>query len=87
VLDRHLSIARLRGANRRFIEQEIPHLASLLCDDPAELVRDIDVLIVGHPGPDAAAAVAAAAPEVAIVDLTRGGASRASTPVAVRAAS
>jgi GDP-mannose 6-dehydrogenase len=87
VLDRHLSIARLRGANRRFIEQEIPHLASLLCDDPVALVEDIDVLIVGHPGADAAAAVAAAGPEVTIVDLTRGGASRSAAAVAVRAAS
>jgi GDP-mannose 6-dehydrogenase len=87
VLDRHLSIARLRGANRRFIEQEIPHLASLLCDDPVALVQDIDVLIVGHAGADAAAAVAAAGPEVTVVDLTRGGASRSPAAVAVRAAS
>lgn len=76
VLDRNLSMARLRGANRRFIEQEIPHLASLLCEDPASLVAGVDVLVVGHPGPDADAAMAAAGPGVTVIDLTRGAAGR-----------
>lgn len=87
VFDRNLSMARLRGANRRFIEQEIPHLASLLCEDPVSLVADVDVLVVGHPGPDAAAAVAAAGPGVTVIDLTRGGAARPAAHAPALAAS
>ena len=71
VLDRNLSLARLRGANRRFIDQEIPHLAALLCEDVAALVADIDVLVIGHAGPDAALAVATAGDAVTVLDLTR----------------
>lgn len=77
VLDRDLSLARLRGANRRFIEQEIPHLAALLCEDVRDLVADIDVLVIGHAGPDATLAIATAAADVTILDLTRGAAARA----------
>ncbi|HEY7253670.1 MAG TPA: nucleotide sugar dehydrogenase, partial [Methylomirabilota bacterium] len=32
ILDRSVSIARLGGANRRYIEEEIPHIASVMCD-------------------------------------------------------
>src|SRR5438876_760587 len=31
ILDRNVAVARLRGANRHYIEEEIPHIASLLC--------------------------------------------------------
>ncbi len=80
VLDRNLSIARLRGANRRFIEQEIPHLASVLCDDIDALVSNADVLIIGHAGPDAEQALAAASPDTIVIDLTRGAVPKSAAP-------
>jgi GDP-mannose 6-dehydrogenase len=83
ILDRNVSIARLTGANRRYIEGEIPHIASLLCNSPEELVADAEVLVIGGATPDAARALALAAPECAIVDLTRGALSPKSTPTVV----
>jgi GDP-mannose 6-dehydrogenase len=70
--DPSVSMARLIGANRRYIDTEIPHIASLLCDDVEELVAHADVLILSAADPQAARAVALARPEMAIVDLTRG---------------
>ncbi|MGH8176833.1 MAG: nucleotide sugar dehydrogenase [Steroidobacter sp.] len=47
IYDPTVNIARLIGANRRFIEESIPHIASLMTTDLDSLVRDADVLIVG----------------------------------------
>jgi GDP-mannose 6-dehydrogenase len=71
ILDRNVSIARLVGANRRFIEAEIPHIASLLCDDVESLVRHAEVLVIGGAGEDAVRSLAAAAAHATIIDLTR----------------
>jgi GDP-mannose 6-dehydrogenase len=72
ILDRNVSIARLVGANRRYIEAEIPHIASLLCEDVDTLVRHAEVLVIGSASEDASNVIAAAGPGVTMVDLTRG---------------
>src|SRR4029078_12180303 len=52
VLDRNVSLARLTGANRQYIENEIPHIASILCDSPEELAEHAEVLVVGSANDD-----------------------------------
>jgi len=47
VYDPEVHLSRLLGANRRFIEQHIPHIGSLLCQDLAEVVESSDVLVLG----------------------------------------
>jgi GDP-mannose 6-dehydrogenase len=71
ILDRNVSIARLMGANRRYIETEIPHLAALLCDHPESLVDQADVLVIGSRGPEADAVLAKATTSHQVIDLTR----------------
>jgi GDP-mannose 6-dehydrogenase len=72
VLDPSVSLARLVGANRRYIEEEIPHIASLMCEDVAALLRHAEVVVIGNGSREAAAALAAIRPEQTVVDLTRG---------------
>ena len=50
ILDQSVAIARLVGANRRYIEEEIPHIASLMCDDVEALVDHAEVLVIGSRG-------------------------------------
>src|SRR5947208_16189254 len=76
VLDPNVAIARLRGANRRYIEEEIPHIASLICDSVESLLAHAEVLVVGNAAAEATRAVAAAGPDRVVVDLTRGAARR-----------
>lgn len=71
ILDGNVSIARLMGANRRYIETEIPHLAALLCERPEELVEHAEVLVVGSRGAEADAVLARATAQHQVVDLTR----------------
>jgi GDP-mannose 6-dehydrogenase len=72
ILDRNVSLARLVGANRAFIEEQIPHIASLMCDSLEAILDHAEVVVVGNTGPDAARALAHARSHHAIVDLTRG---------------
>ena len=71
IYDRNVSMARLVGANRRYIEGEIPHISSLLCGSPEEVVAHADVLVLGGRTPEAAQARAAARPDQVVIDLTR----------------
>jgi len=47
VFDPEVHLSRLLGANRRFIEQHVPHIASLMREDIKTVIDDSDVLIVG----------------------------------------
>ncbi|MBI3932745.1 MAG: UDP-glucose/GDP-mannose dehydrogenase family protein [Acidobacteria bacterium] len=82
ILDRHVAVSRLVGANRRYIEEQIPHVASLMCDSVEALLAHAEVLVIGNTGPEAAAALAGAGPDHTLVDLTRGAARKAAVPEA-----
>lgn len=71
IYDPQVNIARLIGANRRFIEETIPHIASLMTNDLGTLIRDADVLVVAMKSPEVLAALEAhTRPEQWLVDLT-----------------
>jgi GDP-mannose 6-dehydrogenase len=48
IYDQHVSLARLMGANKEYIEKEIPHISKLMCDSARELVEQSDVVVVSH---------------------------------------
>ena len=73
ILDRSVSIARLGGAKRRYIEEEIPHIASLMCDTPEDLLRHAEVLVAANVDEQARQVLAAARPEQLVIDLGRDG--------------
>lgn len=52
VYDRNVSLASLQGANRAYIEKEIPHIASLMATSIEDVVASCDVLVVGNRSPD-----------------------------------
>jgi GDP-mannose 6-dehydrogenase len=57
IFDPSVNIARLIGANRRFIEESIPHIASLMTENLEELVQKSDVLVVAMKTPEVLAAL------------------------------
>jgi len=83
ILDRSVSVARLVGANRRYIEEQIPHIASLMCGSVETLLDHAEVLVVGTADRDAELVLAGSTRRHVIVDLTRGAARSALTPEAV----
>jgi len=72
ILDRNVSVAKLIGTNRRYIEEVIPHISSLMCDGVDALLEHAEVLVIGNDGEEAAQVLAEISNEQHIVDLTRG---------------
>jgi GDP-mannose 6-dehydrogenase len=48
VYDRNVSLANLHGANRAYIEKEIPHIAQLMADTIDEVIEESDVIVIGN---------------------------------------
>ena len=52
VYDENVSLARLHGANREFIEREIPHIASLMRESMQDVLDESDVIVIGNKSPE-----------------------------------
>ena len=63
-----VNMARLSGANLRYVQDKLPHLQKVLHDDPAEALAGAQVAVVSSADPRVVEAVVAAAPSV-VLDL------------------
>ena len=52
IFDNNVSLSRLIGGNKAFIEQALPHISAMMCDTMEEVVQGADVVVVGHALPD-----------------------------------
>jgi GDP-mannose 6-dehydrogenase len=71
IYDRNVSLARLVGANRDYINTQIPHLSSLLADSIDDVLNQSDVIVVGNGAPEFAEALTRTRPDQIIIDLVR----------------
>src|SRR4051812_24430083 len=71
IYDRNVSLARLVGANKEYIEHQIPHLSQHLCDTIDEVLAKSDVIVIGNGAPEFSEAVARCRPDHTIIDLVR----------------
>jgi GDP-mannose 6-dehydrogenase len=71
IYDHSVSLSRLVGANRRFIDEHIPHLSSLLVENIETLVAQSDVIVIGYQAPEFAAALKHLHSGQIVIDLAR----------------
>lgn len=71
IYDRNVSLARLVGANKEYIERQIPHLSSLLCETIDEVLENCDVIVVGNKAPEFDEALTRTRPDQTVIDLVR----------------
>ncbi len=71
IFDRSVSVARLVGANKQYIEEQIPHLSRHLCDTLDEVIDKSEVIVVGNGAPEFSEAVARCRPDQIVIDLVR----------------
>jgi GDP-mannose 6-dehydrogenase len=71
IFDRNVSLARLVGANKQYIEEQIPHLSRHLCESIDELIEEAEVVVIGNASPEFAHAVTRCRADQVIIDLVR----------------
>ncbi len=71
VYDENVSLANLQGANREYIEREIPHIASLMSDSLDEVLAESEVVLIGNDSPEFAKIPDIAGDEHIVIDLVR----------------
>ncbi len=72
IYDPEVHLSQLLGANRRYIEQHLPHIGQLVRADLAAVVSESDLLVVGLGGPEVLDALRRMArPEMVVLDLVK----------------
>lgn len=69
IYDPNVNTSRLVGANKAFIEKEIPHLDRLLKPDPRQALEGAGVVVVANADRAGIDTIVAAKPAVPIIDL------------------
>jgi GDP-mannose 6-dehydrogenase len=80
IYDRNVSIARLVGTNKEYINQQIPHLSSLLRDSIDEVLDLSDVIVVGNGSPEFVDALKRTRRDQTVIDLVRVKVDRSDVP-------
>jgi GDP-mannose 6-dehydrogenase len=71
--DQNVSLARLTGANKQYIEKVIPHISSLLSSSLDEVLDHAEVLVIGNRLPEVSHALNNTNGHHVIIDLVRMG--------------
>jgi len=71
IFDREVSLAKLFGSNKRFIETAIPHISSLMKNSISHVIEGSDVIVIGNKTDDAEKAFRAIDSDKIIIDLVK----------------
>jgi GDP-mannose 6-dehydrogenase len=71
IYDKSVSPARLAGANKEYVERQIPRLSSLLRGTIDEVIEASEVLVVGNQGAEFVDALSRCRAEQIVIDLVR----------------
>ena len=69
IWDDNVSLGRLIGSNRQYIEEVIPHIGSLLSSNLEDVVKNSEVVVIGTRGVDREALRRALQPSHTVIDL------------------
>ena len=71
IYDEEVGLAKLVGANKRYIEETIPHISSLMVSSPKEVIKTSDVVVVSKKSPRIHDAIVKHGDSIVIIDLAR----------------
>lgn len=76
IYDRDVAESRTMGANRAYIEREVPHIWTLMRPSLEEVLEAADTLVIGHASPEFASVPERVRDGQVVVDLVRVGRDR-----------
>jgi GDP-mannose 6-dehydrogenase len=71
IYDKNVSLAKLVGANKEYINNQIPHLSSLLCETVDDVLEKSEVIVVGNASPEFTDALKRTRAGQVVIDLVR----------------
>jgi GDP-mannose 6-dehydrogenase len=71
VYDSAVSMAKLFGANKEYIENRIPHIADLLVSDITEIIDHAEMIVIGNKSPEFVEILSSLREEQCVLDLVR----------------
>jgi GDP-mannose 6-dehydrogenase len=71
IYDEEVSLAKIFGANRRYIEETIPHISSLMTSSVQEVLDTSEVIVISKKDPQFADAIQKLPPDRMVIDLVR----------------
>lgn len=71
IYDPNVSLSRIIGANKQYIEQVLPHLAELLVPELNDVLDNAETLLVGNRSPEFQDVPKQLRPEQQLIDLVR----------------
>ena len=71
IYDRDVSLARLVGANKEYIEREIPHISKLMRDTIDAVLSDSEIIIIGNQAEEFRNVTERLRPNQQLIDLVR----------------
>jgi GDP-mannose 6-dehydrogenase len=71
IYDRNVNLARLMGANKAYIEKQIPHISQLFVSSLDDVLAASECIVIGNKDPEFATVPDRLRPDQVIVDLVR----------------
>ena len=71
IYDRDVSLARLVGANKEYIEREIPHISRLMRDTIDDVLTDSEIIIIGNQAEEFRSVTERLRQDQQLIDLVR----------------
>lgn len=71
IYDRNVNLAKLMGANKAYIEKQIPHISQLFVPSLDDILAESECIVIGNKDPEFAQVIERVRPDQIIVDLVR----------------
>jgi GDP-mannose 6-dehydrogenase len=71
VYDKSVSLAKLYGANKRFLEERIPHVSTLMVGTIDDILAHAEVIVIGNDASEFSNIFSLLRPDQHVIDLVR----------------